>query len=130
MRKQLENLRQFFIRKPKPSKRAPVPPKKYIKRAYQPVADRELQRMVFLRFGNIQGTGVPIRSYNHIAIIMRKWPMTVHSALRRWYQHGQKTYDGRVNNGQHMKKKSVLQGPLKDYLLSKETLDKWSGHCL
>ena len=29
-----------------------------------------------------------------------------------------------------MKKKSVLQGPLKDYLLSKETLDKWSGHCL
>ena len=42
MRKQLENLRQFFIRKPKPSKKAPVPPKKYIKRSYQPVADREL----------------------------------------------------------------------------------------
>jgi len=47
-----------------------------------------LKRMVLLRCGNLEGTGVAIRSYNMITSIMQKWPTTVHSALRRWEQNG------------------------------------------
>ena len=94
------------------------------------MAERELKRMVYLRFGNVEGSGAPLRSYNKIASIMNKWPMTVHSALKRWEQNGRTAYDGRAKNGVHMKNKMRLQGPIKDFLLKKETLDEWSGHGL
>jgi hypothetical protein len=63
---------------------------------------------VYLRFGNAEGTGKPIMSYYKIAVLVKKWPTTVHSALRRWERDGGKAIDLRANNGNHMKQRAVL----------------------
>jgi len=57
---------------------------------------------------------------------MKKWPMSVFNALKRWERDKTKL-DYRADNGSHMKKKQKLQGRIQDYLLSKQTLDDWSG---
>ena len=119
LRRKLQTLRQHFTRKIKDSKKVPAAANLNIKRSYQPVAERDLKRMVYLRFGNLEGTGEPIRSYNEVAEVLRKWPMTVHSALKRWERNGKKALDGRAKNGQHMKQRAILQGPIKDFLLNR-----------
>ena len=100
------------------------------KRTYQNVTDLEVKKMALLRFGNPIDTSRTCMSYQDIGKRVRRPAMTVHSVLRRWLFHNRTKYDGRINNGQHVAAKAKLQGEVKDFLLSKQTLSDWAQHGL
>ena len=87
------------------------------------VTRREAQRIYRLRH-----SGPPPLSYSEIGRRLRMPVMTVWQAYRRFVANGNNFVDGNLRKGHYPHGKLV--GAAKDFLLSRETLQQWSGFSL
>ena len=88
------------------------------------VNQREMLRIHELRHN---GGGAPL-GYSEIGRRLRRPPATVFTAYKRFLANGRQFVDGNLRKGHYPRGKLV--GAVKDFLLSRETLQEWSGFSL
>ena len=85
-------------------------------------------RVVYFRFNSLQDFSRVTLSFKEVAKVTSLADCTVRAILRRFAENGNKVVFGRKTNGRACTAK--LQGPLKQWLLSKECLSMWSSFSL
>jgi hypothetical protein len=89
---------------------------------------QDVERIFFLRFNSHTDMSRVQRSYKKISLLLHIPIMTCHMALRRYVEKGQRFESGRAFNSCPDSRKKLA--PIKEYLLSRETLQRWSGFTL